>query len=442
MKFMKFKNILLVTLVLTAFSCEDFIGGDLNADPNKPLSVPIAGMIGQVQISLVDGYGSSFSRWNSMFTQQVEGVARQWTSFNQYVITANRFDDIWSDYYENVLGEVRVIAAVSEENGYNHYLAIAKIIEAFAIMNMTEVWGDIPYTEASLGADNFNPAYDTQASILVAVLTLLNDAKGLLSGAPGEIAPGSEDLYYGGDVDAWTSAANAILARYHLHHGDYANALASAQASFSSRADNMSYQYGTDPASGGWYRFNNGREGDIEFHPTMRALMTGLGDTDRLEMMDQTFTINGTPHPYLIAAFRQDLVSYREMQFVIAESEFELNGPTAIAQTAYLNGINASFQELGFADGGAEYSDYVAQGNVAASGLDLTRIMTQKYIGLFVQPEVWTDWRRTGIPALTAVSGGSVPTSWDYAQQTYDFNSNAPTPLGGTAALIRDVLPN
>ena len=441
MRFMKFKNILLVVLVLSAFSCEDFIGGDLNADPNKPLSVPITGIIGQVQISLADGYGNSFSRWGSMFTQQVEGVARQWTSFNQYVITANRFDDIWGDWYENVLGEVRIVAAVAEENDYNHYFAVAKLIEAFAIMNMTEVWGDIPYSEASAGAENFNPAFDSQASIYAAVLTLVNDAKGLLSGPAGAIAPGSEDLYYGGDVDAWTRAANAILARYYLHQGDYANALSNAQASFSSRADNMSYQYGADPASGGWYRFNNGREGDIEFHPTMRALMTGLGDTDRLGVLDQTFTINGTPHPYLIAAYRQDLISYREMQFVIAESEFTLNGNTATAQTAYLNGINASFQELGFADGGAEYTAYVAQGSVAAAGLDLNRIMTQKYIGLFVQPETWTDWRRTGIPALTPVSGNAVPTSWDYSQQTYDFNSNAPSPFAGTAGLLRNVLP-
>ncbi len=434
---MKFKNILLMTLVLSAFSCEDFIGGDLNADPNKPLSVPITGLTGQIQISLADVYGSSFSRWNSLFTQQVEGVARQWSSFNQYQIQAIRFDAAWSDCYENILNELGIVTSIAEENGYNHYLGVAKVIEAYTIMMMSDVWGDMPYTEAGQGSANFNPVFDDQATIIYpAVLSLLNEALTLFSGPAGAIAPGSEDLYYGGDIAAWTRATNAILARYYLHVGDLNNALSRAQASFTSRSHNMSYQYGTDPASGGWYRFNNGREGDIEFHPTMRALMTGLNDTDRLGVMDQTFTINGTPHPYFIAPFRQDLISYREIQFIIAEAEFRLNGNTATAQTAYLNGINASFVEMGFASGGDEYDDYVAQASVAAPVTE-EKIMTQKYIGLFTQPEIWSDWRRTGIPALSPVSGSAVPTNWDYGQQTYLFNSNAPEPVLSPASLLK-----
>ncbi|MEP1097260.1 MAG: SusD/RagB family nutrient-binding outer membrane lipoprotein [Cyclobacteriaceae bacterium] len=424
---MKFKNILLATLVLTAFSCEDFIGGDLNADPNKPLTVPIAGVLPQVQISLADTYGGSFSRWNCMFTQQVAGVARQWTSFNQYSITPNRFDDSWADMYENVLVELLPVKAEATENGYNHYLGIANVLEAYAIMAMTDVWGDIPYTEAGLGSDNFNPVYDDQATVIYpAVFRLLNEALTLFTQTSGEIVPGADDLYYGGDVDQWTKAANAILARYHLHLGDNAAALAAAKLSFEDRSDNMAYQYGADPHSGQWYRFNNGREGDIEFAPFMKGLMESLNDDDRLTMMDQVFTINGdTPHPYMIARFRQDLISYREIQFIIAETSTN----PAEAHAAYLNGIEASFEELGFAAGGDEYSDYIGQANVnpGVGAITLNHIITQKYIGMFVQPEVWSDWRRTGIPALTPISGSEgVPTSWDYAFASYLFNSNAP----------------
>ncbi|WP_420318237.1 SusD/RagB family nutrient-binding outer membrane lipoprotein [Ekhidna sp.] len=436
---MKIKNILPIVLALTAFSCEDFIGGDLNADPNKPLDVPISGQLGQIQIQMADTYGGGTSRWNCMFSQQVEGVARQWDSFNDYVVTANRFDADWSDMYENVIVELRTVTAIAEEDGLNHYLGVAKVLEATAIMNMTDMWGDIPYTEAGLGADNFSPVYDDQATVIYpAIRTLLTDALGLFAGPAGPIAPGSEDLYHGGDVTAWTRTANALLARYYLHLGDYANALSSAQNAYTDRSQNMGYQYGSDPASHPWYRFNNGREGDIEFHPTMRGIMTGLNDTDRLGVIDQTFTINGTPHPYFVAALKQDLISYREIQFIIAECEFQLNGNTATAQTAYLNGINASFQELGFADGGAEYTAYVAQPSVAAP-LDMNKIMTQKYIAMFAQPETWSDWRRTGIPALTPTSGSAVPTNWDYAQNSYFFNSNSPSEMTAPASLLRGV---
>ncbi len=423
---MKIKNILLMGLVLTAFSCEDFLGGDFNQDPNKPGTVPISALLPQIQISLADTYGGSFSRWNSMFTQQVEGVARQWSAFNQYAIQPVRFDDAMNDYYENVLVELLPVKAEAEELGYNHYLAVANMLEAFMIMTSVDVWGDIPYTEAGLGSENFSPAYDDDEAVYTAGFNLINEAISLFGQSPGAVAPGSEDLYYGGDVDQWLKAANALLARYYLHLGDYSNALSSAQASFEDRGDNMSYQYGTAPDGAQWHRFNDGRTGDIEFHDdSMGALMTSLNDDDRLEVLDVTFTPTG--HPYLIDAFRQDLISYREIQFIIAESAFRL-GQAATAHTAYLEAISASFEELGFEGDGAEYTAYVGQAAIdpGSGSLTLNHIMTQKYIGLFVQPEVFNDWRRTGIPSLTPVSGTAIPRRWNYGFNEYLFNANAP----------------
>ena len=81
--------------------------------------------------------------------------------------------------------------------------------------------------------------------------------------------------------------AKAIKARAHLHLGQYGEALSNAKASFESAADNMSYTFGTTQQAG-WWRFNDGRTGDIEFHPTLRAMMTDLNDTDRLGVWDQT----------------------------------------------------------------------------------------------------------------------------------------------------------
>ena len=57
-------------------SCEKYIGGDFNSDPNNPTSVPISAQMPAIQLSLVDVYGGLFSRFNCMRTQQVEGVAR------------------------------------------------------------------------------------------------------------------------------------------------------------------------------------------------------------------------------------------------------------------------------------------------------------------------------------------------------------------------------
>jgi len=423
--YMKMKNILLTLVALSIFSCEHFLGGDLNVDPNKPSTVPITGLLPHVQISVADTYGGSFSRWNALFTQQVEGVDRQWASYNEYQIQPVEFDGVWGNYYENILIEIKAIKELSIEKEYNHHLAVAQILEAFTILTAVDVWGDIPYTQAALGPENLNPVFDDDQSVYEAAYGLLTGSITLLDGSAGSLAVGNEDLYYQGNTDQWKKATNALLARYHLHLGEYSDALIRANASFTSRSDNLSYQYGAAPDGGAWYRFNDNRNGDIEFHPTMEGIMEGLNDIDRLGMININFTVG---HPYLIDEYHQDLISYREIQFIIAESLLRSSGSATDLRQAYLNGIEASFQEFGFAPESTEYDAYVAQGEVDPGEGNITEemILTQKYIAQFVQPEVFNDWRRTGIPALTPTSGIAIPRRWNYGSNSILFNSNAP----------------
>lgn len=422
MKLKKYKVALMLTLMLASFSCEDFLG-DQNVDPNKPIDVSVSGQLTNVEIILADVWGGAFSRFNCMFMQQVEGVARQWTSFNQYVLTPNRFDNAWAEIYENALVELATVKQQSIDNGYNHYLGVAHILEASAWMMATDVWGDIPYTEAVQGSGNFNPAFDDQATVIYpAIIAQLEEGISLLNGSAGSVVPGSEDVFHGGDVSLWIKSANALLARAHLHQGNYSQALTFAQASYENATENMSYTYPSVAAGGPWYRFNIGRTGDIEFHPTMRGIMEGFNDNARLGQWDQIFDAT---HPYLTATYKQDVLSYREMQFVIAETAFRTGASAATIREAYLNGIEASFAEAGVPDA---YAAYVAQSSVdpGEGNITLDDIMIQKYIGLFGQSEVFSDWRRTGIPSLSPVSGTSVPRRWDYSFNEYLFNANAP----------------
>lgn len=417
------KYLMAIAIFIGITSCENYIGGDINADPNNPTALPVSAQLPAFHIALADVYGGDFSRFSSMLSQQVEGVARQWSSFNQYTgLTPNRFDTAWQNIYENVLNEVRIARVSVDENGYNHYKGVLDITEAFAIMIATDVWDDIPYSEALSGIENSSPTYDSQASIYDAVFALLDSAISSLASAPGSLVPGGDDVFYGGDVDLWTAAARAIKARAFLHQDNYAAALTEAQASFADASQNLAFQYPDANSAGSWYRFNRDRTGDLEFHPTMRALMTDLGDSARLSMMDQTFV---PEHTYLVPDFLSELITYREMQFIIAESAFR-TGDATTAYDAYLNGIKASFDRLGVSDA---YDAYIAQGSIApgADGLTLDLILNQKYIAMFLQPEVYADYRRTNVPNLVPVSGANVPVRWDYSSDEYLFNSNAPS---------------
>ncbi len=413
------KYIAVFTLVLAFAACENFIGGDINADPNNPSDVPISAQLPAFQIALADVYGGAFSRFNCMLSQQVEGVARQWRSFNQYTgLTANRFDAAWTNVYENILNEIEIARRSALASDLNHYKGILDITEAFTLMMATDVWDDMPYTEALQGIDNTSPTFDSQESIYNSTMSMLDDAILSLNGAPGPVTPGSDDVFYGGNAQSWILAAQAIKARGLLHMKDYMGAMEAAQASFSSSADNLAFQYPDANAAGQWYRFNRDRTGDIEFHPTLRGIMLGLNDTMRLKEIDQIFI---TDHTYMVPDFLQELITYREMQFLIAECAFR-NGNNAAAHEAYLNGIEASFARMG-ADG---FADYVAQQEVdpGEGNLTLEDIMTQKYIAMFLQPETYSDYRRTNIPDLAPVSGSNVPVRWDYSADEYLFNSN------------------
>ena len=421
------KFLMFVLVSFFALSCDNFIGDGINENPDKPLEVPIGAQMPNIEINLADFYGGAFPRFNSMLVQQVEGVNRQWTSFNQYTgLTPNRFDAAWQNIYENILNEIKLARISANAEGLNHYLGVLDVIEAFTLMTATDVWDNMPYENALNGLEAVNPTYNTQDEIYKFIHQKLDEAIPLLAGPSGPVIPGGDDVFYGGDVGAWTKAAHAIKARALMKADDYAGAAAQAAMSFGSAADNLAFQYPDASHAGQWYRFDRDRTGDIEFHPNMRALMNGLNDTMRLKQIDQIFD---TDHTYLVADFNQELITYREMQFIMAEADVRAGG-TQAGHDAYLEGIRASFERLGLwsEDDSAIYDDYVAQPEVdpGVGNLTLEMVMIQKYIAMFLQPENYCDWRRTNIPELTPVSGSAIPVRWHYSSDEYLFNSNSP----------------
>ncbi len=416
------KTISLLVVLLSFLACESYIGGDINDDPNNPTTVPVFAQMPAIQIALADVYGGEFSHFNAILIQQVEGAARC-GPLNRYIgLTPNLFDNAWQNIYEKILHEIKIAKETTSENDYAHYGAVLGIMEAFTLMTATDVWDDMPYSDGLKGMDALMPTYDTQASIYEAINNLLDNALKMLNGPAGGLVPSGEEVFYGGDIELWKKAARAIKARALLHRKDYAGAANLASQSFSDASENLAYQYPDANAAGQWYRFNRDRTGNIEFHPTMRALMKGLNDTTRSAAIDQPFT---TDHTYLVPNFLQELITYREMEFIIAEADVRQNaGGTATGYEAYLAGIQASFERLGVAG----YEDYIAQASVnpGIGNLTLEHIMTQKYIALFLQPEAYNDWRRTDIPRLIPTSGNAIPIRWDYSATEYLFNANAP----------------
>lgn len=264
------RSFLVLTLVaILTFSCEAYLGDGINEDPNNPLTVPVTVTLPVIEVFIADVWGGDFSRHTSLLVQQCEGVARQWVSINNYSsLVPATLNTAWNNVYENILNELIVQQTTSIENEYHHYHAVSNILIAFTLMMSTDVWDQMPYSDAFLGFDNSSPEFDTQAFIYAEVYNLLNEAIGLLGGSAGNISlNGDTDVIYGGDLASWSKAAYALLARANLHQGNFSEALSALENSFTSTEDNMSYQYPDAANPAQWFRFNRDREGDIEFHP-------------------------------------------------------------------------------------------------------------------------------------------------------------------------------
>jgi len=158
-------------------------------------------------------------------------------------------------------------------------------------------------------------------------------------------------------------------------------------------------------------------------NPTLISLMTTFGDP-RTDLYGADFT-DANNHPVLIPARAYPLITYPEMKFLEAEVLMETGGTDADIHAAYRDGIYASMTPYGFDD--TAINDYIDSIDPGEGNVTLEDIITQKYIALFLEPEVYNDWRRTGFPALTPNSGNQIPVRFPYAEFEILFNTNTPT---------------
>ncbi|MGZ8511687.1 MAG: SusD/RagB family nutrient-binding outer membrane lipoprotein, partial [Chitinophagaceae bacterium] len=92
--------------------------------------------------------------------------------------------------------------------------------------------------------------------------------------------------------------------------------------------------------------------------------------------------------------------------------------------------ITASMKSAGVSD--ANIALYLAA-NGTLTGTEsekVERIIEEKYVASYgVIMEPWTDWRRTGFPAISKVSNAvttDIPRSLPYPQSEIDLNPNSP----------------
>lgn len=150
------------------------------------------------------------------------------------------WNSLYGTYARNLADIINICNkrnAENEDNKLDNKIAMARILKAWVFARVTEVYGDIPYSEACLPVEIavLQPKYDSQKSIYEDIFKELKEAAAQLNAS--NESYGSADLMYGGDVVKWKKFANSLRLRYALRVRYADAALASANMSDLSEND-------------------------------------------------------------------------------------------------------------------------------------------------------------------------------------------------------------
>lgn len=428
-------NTVIIVFLLFFTNCSDQY-----FDVNTPSGVVTEDLLSMKDLMGPVMYHTAMAQYNA---ERVLGnYSQQFTGRGGGAIGASGMSGTWTEIYLYILPNLKVILAKAEDKNATHIAAIAKILTAVNIGLAADSWDNIPYTEASQGAVNTKPAFDTQESVYNSIDALLSSAITALEAPDTSGYPIENDLIYGGDISKWLKAAYTLKARYQLHlverNGTAAVtvALTSLANGFTSNADDLQMGFG-GTIKNPWYS---------------REILAAATSNDHDKVGDQLVSyMDGTSYPYTTISLDPRLpiyatnggaiidpwlgyvsggdglssngmtantdfadggfytneaapiviISYAEAMFIKAEAEFLVNGgnetsvgTNAAAYSAYMNGITASMDKLGVST--ANRDAYLADTSIdmGMGSLMLQHIMKEKYIANFLNPETFVDLRR------------------------------------------------
>lgn len=447
-------GILTTLLLIFSASCSKFVDG-YEVSPNSPETTTPALLTTVIEVATFSHYSGQFARFASMMTQQCAGTQAQYEDIAKYSLLEGDNNNEWNSHYSAITDCNILIEQAGDLNP--HYRGIAKVLKAMNLAITTDLWGDVPNSEAGNGSQGeafYNPAFDTQESIYQDIQKLLSEALVDLAkdADANNILPGLDDLIFNGDVSKWIITANVLKARYENHlskrdpNGSATRALAALDAAKTAGMSGPDTDCNANfPGDGNslnqWYAFQVTRGDYIKMAEGFVNFLNSINDP-RLPFYaapDAAGGISGTPLGSITTTTSDvaylsnpdspsPLVTYVEAKFIEAEAAFRTNDK-ARAAAAHNEAIKTHIRQATGADAPDAY--ITAQASETEGTITLEKIMTHKYVALFTQFEVYNDWRRTNIPALSPNPNGlvaGIPRRLPTPQNERLYNTNAPSP--------------
>lgn len=435
------KTIKIFLFIATAsllFACSEDKMDEVNKERNNALDMPAKSILPDMMLKTAfEVAGTDIPWYATVYIEQSAGTWAQSATADKRVAQndASLFNNNWMSLYD-VMTECKAVINKTTADGSepDNYWArgIAFTLMSYNLAYATDMWGEVPWTEALLGPENLQPKYDKQSFIYTELQRMLDSAIVNL-GKTGLKFPGF-DYIYGGDETLWAKAAWSLKARYYLRLTQRdseaaTKALACIPNGFAGNEDNFLFAAYEASATGEnpWYQFLADRT-HLSSGQTLYDLMNERNDPRIAAYFTQ---IDGAyvPAPNGTATETQGgiystslqtengqtaptpLMTFHELKFIEAEAKF-LKGDAGW-QTSLGEAITANFAYHGV-EGAADYfANEVTP--LLTAGNELKEIITQKYIAFyeFEATEAYNDYRRTGFPTMhnpnnLIVTGGFV----------------------------------
>ena len=462
---MKYKHIIAIIALFIVVGCtEDF--DQLIKDP-VAISANPDGQLSFIQLSMS---GDRYYQWRTNLIYSgsfVQHYSGSWsgTEYGGKIKKNNGYAEaLWRGAYSREMKNVVDIIDETKNNSETANInAIAKIMKVMIGHRITDIYGDVPYSEAGVGFSEgiVAPKYDTQQDIYNSFFIDLEESFNQLSADGGTV---KGDLFYGGDIDSWKKLANTLRLRLGMRISEVNPIEAEKQVKaaiqngvFESNYDNCILYHGDVTFSGtGDFRGNGlaqGFQGSahsdrftsllIDFlrdngDPRLTMLATpkissefwgpiqpgeelyvGIkpgsfgwdhpGGSNAASGIQGYYKTNETPYLH---------VSYSETQLLLAEAA-QRTWVSGSTDEYYKKGVEAGIQQLevyGAPAASQSDIDNYLLANPLASGTEMEQIGTQLWITyLFNSIEAYSNQRRTGYPELIPITasdsetGGVVP---------------------------------
>lgn len=220
MKNNKFLTSLVISgLLLIVSSCNDYL--DINENPNAIHIEEVTPdlMFAGANTQIFRTQATTLNQFGNLMMNSWAGNSYVFGSpfvreFNLNTVDNTFYNGIWDGLYRNIGNYALIQKYPNSDGSYNNYVAAAKIMKAFYMQILVDLYGDIPYKESFSYQSNLTPKYDNDTDIYKSEIAELENAITLIDSGLGVDMNASTDNIFSGDKSLWKKFANTIKLRY------------------------------------------------------------------------------------------------------------------------------------------------------------------------------------------------------------------------------------